>query len=132
MVAPATILPAGIGPVSRPVGPYSPWVRAGDWVVTSGQIALLDGALVGTDVAAQSVRALGNLEAVLADAGASMADVTKTTVFLLDMADFAAMNEVYAEHFGDHRPARSTVAVAALPLGALVEIEAWAYSPQRD
>lgn len=115
-----------------PVGPYSPWFRAGEWVVTSGQIALDGGALVEGGAAAQAARALHNLAAVLAEAGATMRDVVKTTVFLVDMADFTAMNEVYAAAFGDHRPARSTVAVAALPLGALVEVEAWAYRPQRD
>ncbi|MEO6121549.1 MAG: Rid family detoxifying hydrolase [Acidimicrobiales bacterium] len=115
-----------------PVGPYSPWVRAGGWVVTSGQLGLVDGALVHGGVEVQTAQALQNLAAVLAEAGASLADVCKTTVFLVDMADFAAMNGVYAEAFGRHRPARSTVAVAGLPLGAVVEVEAWAYRPQRD
>ncbi|MGH9157516.1 MAG: RidA family protein [Acidimicrobiales bacterium] len=116
----------------RPVGAYSPWVRAGDWVVTAGQIGLRDGALVDGGVEAESAQALRNLAAVLAEAGASLDDVVKTTVFLVHMADFAAMNAVYAEAFGDHRPARSTVAVAGLPLGAVVEVEAWAYKLQRD
>ncbi len=74
---------------------------------------------------------LDNLALVLADCGAALADVAKTTVFVTDLADFGAMNEVYAEAFGDHRPARSTVQVAALPGGAAVEIEAWAYAPVR-
>ena len=116
-----------------PVGPYSPWTRAGDLVVTSGQVAVGEGGrLVAGDAAAQTATALANLAAVLADAGARLTDVVKTTVYLVDMADFAAMNAVYAQAFGEHRPARATVAVAALPLGAAVEVEAWAYSPQRD
>ena len=73
-------------------------------------------------------QALANLRAVLEGAGSSIGDVVKTTVFLTDMSDFATMNELYAEFFGDHRPARSTVAVAGLPLGARFEIEAWAWS----
>lgn len=112
--------------MSAPVGPYSPWVRRGGWVVTSGQIGLEGGAVVDGGVAVQAEQALANLCAVLEAGGATLADVVKTTVFLVDMADFAAMNEVYARVFGEHRPARSTVAVAALPLGALVEVEAWA------
>ncbi|HVL92844.1 MAG TPA: RidA family protein [Acidimicrobiales bacterium] len=113
--------------MSRPLGPYSPWRRAGEWVVTSGQVAVVDGAIAGGGVEVQTAQALRNLAAVLADAGATLADVVKTTVFLVDMADFAAMNAAYAEVFVEHRPARSTVAVAALPLGALVEVEAWAW-----
>ena len=74
----------------------------------------------------QFVQALTNLKEVLDSAGASMRDVVKTTVFLIDMDDYAEMNEIYCEAFGDHRPARSAVAVAALPLGARIEIEAWA------
>ncbi|HSH23474.1 MAG TPA: Rid family hydrolase, partial [Acidimicrobiales bacterium] len=92
----------------------------------SGQLGLHDGALVAGGVAAQTRQALANVAALLAGAGATLADVVKTSVFLTDIADFAAMNEVYAEAFGDHRPARSTVAVTALPLGAAVEVEAWA------
>ena len=107
--------------MNKPLGPYSPVVRSGEWVVTSGQIGL-----GGGDVREQTREALSNLRALLESEGASMADVVKTTVFLLDMDDFAAMNEVYAEAFGDHRPARSTVGVAALPAGARVEVEAWA------
>ena len=72
---------------------------------------------------------LANIAAVLGDCGATLADVAKTTVFVTDLGDFAAMNAVYAEAFGDHKPARSTVQVAALPLGAQVEIEAWVYRP---
>lgn len=108
------------------VGPYSQAIRSGTLVLTAGQIGLdpANGRLVSADVAEQTRRALENLAAVLAAAGSSMAAVLKTTVFLTDMADFAAMNAVYAEYFGADPPARSTVAVAGLPLGARVEVEA--------
>ena len=109
-----------------PVGPYSQAVVAGDFVFCAGQIALdpASGELVGkSDVRAQTRRVLDNLAAVLMEAESSLDHVTKTTVFLVDMGDFAAMNEVYAERFGGHRPARSTVPVGALPRGAKVEIE---------
>ena len=112
--------------MTKPVGPYSPILRAGEWLVCSGQVGLRDGALVEGGVRAQTVQALANLRALLEGEGASLADVVKTTVFLVDMGDFGAMNEEYAAAFGDHRPARSTVGVAALPLGAVVEVEAWA------
>ena len=115
--------------MSKPVGPYSPIVRAGKWLVSSGQIGLRDGAIVDGGVRAETAQALSNLRDVLESEGAGLADVVKTTVFLVDMDDFAAMNEVYATAFGDHRPARSTVAVAALPLGARFEVEAWARPP---
>jgi 2-iminobutanoate/2-iminopropanoate deaminase len=111
-------------------GPYSPAVRAGDWIVCAGQVGLdpKSGRIVdGVDAQARQV--LANLSAVLQDCGASLADVAKTTVFVTDIGDFARVNAVYAEAFGDHRPARSTVQVAALPAGAEVEIEAWAYLP---
>lgn len=105
------------------VGPYSHAVRVGGLLFCSGQVALRDGALVGDDVAAQTEQVFRNVRAVLAAAGADLGDVVKTTVFLDTMDDFQAMNAVYADAFGDHRPARSTVAVAGLPVGALVEIE---------
>ncbi|HVC24923.1 MAG TPA: Rid family detoxifying hydrolase [Acidimicrobiales bacterium] len=111
----------------RPVGPYSPAVRAGDFVVCSGQVGIVDGELVAGGVAAQLAQAVANVAAVLGREGASLADVVKTTVFLVDMADFDAMNGAYLEAFGDHLPARSAVAVRGLPLGADVEIEAWAF-----
>lgn len=95
-------------------------------MVTSGQLGMIEGALVAGDVAAQAAQALTNLKGLLESEGASLADVVKTTVFLVDMGDFAAMNEVYVGIFGGHRPARSTIAVAALPFGAIVEVEAWA------
>lgn len=108
----------------KAVGPYSQAIRAGDFVYTAGQIALdpETGQMAEADVAVQTERVLQNLGAVLESAGSSLEHVVKTTVFLQHMSDFAAMNEVYARIFGDARPARSTVA-AALPLGALVEIE---------
>jgi 2-iminobutanoate/2-iminopropanoate deaminase len=86
-----------------------------------------DGALVDGGVAAETTQAVANLAGLLESEGAALTDIVKTTVFLTDMADFAAMNEAYVAAFGDHRPARSTIGVAALPLaGAAVEIEAWA------
>lgn len=112
--------------MSAPVGPYSPVVRAGGWLVCSGQIGLRNGAIVEGGVRAQTIQAMANLRALLEDEGASLADVVKTTVFLTDMGDFAAMNEEYAAALAGHRPARSTIGVAALPLGAVVEVEAWA------
>lgn len=114
--------------MSAPVGPYTPLVRAGDFLIASGQLGLGDSGLAD-GVEAQLRQAISNLERLLVGAGASLDSVVKTTVFLVDMADYAAMNEVYCEMFGDHRPARSAVAVAALPLGAVVEIEAWSHAP---
>ena len=114
--------------MSKPVGPYTPIVRAGDWLVVSGQVGLADGQLVHGGTQVELRQALANLRALLEGEGASLDDVVKTTVFLRHIDDFAAMNEVYVEAFGDHRPARSAVGVAALPLGALVEVEAWAFT----
>lgn len=107
------------------VGPYSQAIAAGDFVFCSGQIHLepATGALVEGDIATQTARVLDNLSAVLAAAGRSMADVVKTTVFLVDINDFAAMNAVYGRYMADPPPARSTIGVAALPKGARVEIE---------
>ena len=107
------------------VGPYSHAVRTGGLLFCSGQVALdpETDAFVGGDVAAQTRRVVENVRAVLAAAGVGLDAVVKTTVFLQTMDDFQAMNAVYADAFGDHRPARSTVAVAGLPLGARVEIE---------
>ena len=107
------------------MGPYTPIVRAGEWLVVSGQLGLVGGELVeGVD--AQVRQALANLASLLRSEDADLADVVKTTVFLTDMADYDAMNAAYVEAFGVHRPARSAIAVAGLPRGALVEIEAWA------
>lgn len=112
---------------SRPVGPYTPIVSAGDWLIVSGQLGLRDGKLVDGGVEAQLAQAIANLAGLLATAGAGLESVRKTTVFLTDIADYAAMNAAYTEAFGEHRPARSAIAVAGLPLGGLAEIEAWAY-----
>jgi 2-iminobutanoate/2-iminopropanoate deaminase len=109
------------------VGPYTPVVRAGDWLVVSGQVGLADGKLVPGGTGGELRQAIANLEAQLASQGAALTDVVKTTVFLRHMSDYGLMNEVYMECFGDHRPARSAVGVAELPLGALVEVEAWAH-----
>lgn len=124
-----------VSPVPTPnappvAGPYSPAVRAGDWLVLAGQVGLdpASGKMVEGGVEAQARRVLANIEVVLADCGASITDVAKTTVFVTDIGDFATVNAAYAEAFGDHKPARSTVEVAALPAGALVEIEVWAYT----
>ncbi len=115
--------------MSKPLGPYSPAVRAGDWVIVSGQLGVKDGVLVPGGVAAQTAQAVQNLAEQLASMGASLADVAKTLCFLTDMDTFAAFNEAYVAGFGQSRPARSTVGVAALPLNGAVEIEAWAYRP---
>jgi len=106
-------------------GPYSQAIVAGDLVFCAGQIPLdpATGSLVQGDIAAQTRRVLDNLAAVLAAAGSDLAHVVKTTVFLADIDDFAAMNEAYGLRFGSHRPARSTFQVAALPRGARIEIE---------
>ena len=115
--------------MSKPVGPYTPIVRAGQWLVVSGQVGLGEGGLVEGGVQPQLRQALTNLRALLETEGASLAHVVKTTVFLTSIDDYAAMNETYTDTFGDHRPARSAVSVAALPIGALVEVEAWAFLP---
>lgn len=109
----------------KAIGPYSQAVGANGFLFTAGQVALDPdkGELVAGGIAEQTTRALENLRAILTAAHSDFSQVVKTTVFLVDMADFTAMNEVYARAFGDHRPARSTVAVAALPRGARVEIE---------
>jgi 2-iminobutanoate/2-iminopropanoate deaminase len=112
---------------AKPVGPYSPIVRAGDWLVVSGQVGLADGKLVSGGVAGELRQAMANLAAQLATEGAGLTDVVKTTVFLRHMSDYTAMNEAYVAAFGDHRPARSAIGVAELPIGALVEVEAWAW-----
>ena len=109
-----------------PIGPYSQALLSGDELFCSGQVAIdpATGELSGTDAASQAEVVLRNLGAVLEAAGMSYANVVKTSVFLVDMNDFAAVNEVYARYFDAAKPARSTVAVAALPKGARVEIDA--------
>ena len=109
----------------KAIGPYSQGVISNGFLFTAGQVALdpAKGELVSGGIAEQTTRALENLRAILTEAGTDLSRVVKTTVFLIDMGDFTAMNEVYGRVFGTHRPARSTVAVAALPRGARVEIE---------
>jgi 2-iminobutanoate/2-iminopropanoate deaminase len=109
------------------IGPYSQGIIAGGMVFTAGQIPLDPATMQlvgGDDIAAQTEQVMTNLAAILEEAGASLSSVVKTTVFLADMNDFAAMNEVYGRHFGEHRPARSTVQAARLPRDVKVEIEA--------
>jgi 2-iminobutanoate/2-iminopropanoate deaminase len=107
------------------IGPYSQAMIANGMVFTSGQIALTPaGEMVDGDVSAQCVQVLSNLKAVLEASGSSLDKVIKTTIFLADMDDFAAVNAIYGEAFGNHKPSRSTVAVKTLPKNALVEIDA--------
>jgi 2-iminobutanoate/2-iminopropanoate deaminase len=107
------------------IGPYSQAVKTGNLVFVSGQIPIdpATGEFVSSDVAEQSEQVLKNLKAVLEAAGSSLNNVVKTTVFLADMNDFAVMNEIYAKHFGDNKPARATVQAARLPRDARVEID---------
>jgi 2-iminobutanoate/2-iminopropanoate deaminase len=111
------------------VGPYSQAVRAGDFLFVSGQLGIDPATkkLVDGGIEAQAQRVLENIAAIVAEAGGTMSAVVKTTVFLRSMGDFAKLNEVYARFFGADPPARATFEVAALPLGALVEIEAVVY-----
>ena len=122
--------------MSTPIGPYSPIVRAGPWLICSGQLGLApapEGAptalpsLVEGGSTAQLTQALRNAEALLASEGAVPTDVVKTTVFVTDMDGYGAVNQAYAAYFGGHRPARSVVGVSALPMDADVEVEVWAY-----
>ena len=107
------------------IGPYSQAIIAGDLLFTSGQIPLrADGSLVDGDITEQTLQVMANLKAVIEAAGADLSKVIKTTVFLKNLDDFAAMNKVYGDIFGSHAPARSTVQVAKLPRDVLVEIEA--------
>ncbi|MCB9496322.1 MAG: RidA family protein [Fibrobacteria bacterium] len=115
-----------------PIGPYSQAVRAGDWLFLSGQIPLDPGTgeIVGTSAAEQAERVLANLRAVLAEAGLDLGHVVRTTIYLVDLAEFAAVNEVYARHFSNSpAPARSTIQVSALPRGSRIEIDAIAAFP---
>lgn len=116
--------------MTKPLGPYTPVVRAGDWIIVSGQLGIKDGALVEGGVAAQTAQAVVNLQAQLESVGAGLGDIAKTLCFLTDMDTFATFNEAYVAGFAGVRPARSTIGVAALPFGGAVEIEAWAYKPQ--
>ncbi|BCS53593.1 RidA family protein [Geobacter sp. SVR] len=107
------------------IGPYSQAIKTGNLLFCSGQIPLdpATGDMVPGDVKAQAKQVMENIEALLAAAGAGFDNIVKTTIFLVDMADFAAVNEVYGSRFQDYKPARSTVAVRSLPRGALLEIE---------
>lgn len=112
-----------------PLGPYTPVVRAGDWVIVSGQLGIKDGSLVAGGVSAQTTQAVKNLKERLKEQGCTLNDIAKTLCFLTDMDTFATFNEAYVAGFAGARPARSTIGVAALPFGGSVEIEAWAYKP---
>lgn len=116
--------------MNKPLGPYSPFVRAGDFVIVSGQGGMKDGVIVDGGVGAQTAQTMANVADRLAEAGAALSDVVKTLCFLTDMGTFGEFNDAYAAAFGDHRPARSTVEVSALPGGMAVEVEAWAHKPQ--
>lgn len=115
--------------MSKPLGPYVPVRRAGDFIFVSGQGGLDDAVIVDGGVVAETVQTMKNIRAQLESVGATMDDVVKTTCFLTDMDDYAKFNAEYSAAFGDHRPARSCVAVKALPAGFLVEVEAIAYKP---
>jgi len=117
-------------PSAPPVaGPYSPAVRAGDWIVMAGQVGIDATGTMADGIEGQTRQILANVGAVLGDCGASWADVAKTTIFLTDLGNFSTVNALYSEAIGPNRPARSTVGVAALPAGAVVEIECWVYRP---
>jgi 2-iminobutanoate/2-iminopropanoate deaminase len=119
-------------PSAPPVaGPYSPAVRAGDWLVLAGQLGLdpASGALVPGGAVAEARQALTNVAAILGDCGAELSDVAKLTIYLVDLGVFAEVNRVYEEAMGGHRPARTTIQIAALPAGGSVEIEVWAHRP---
>ena len=106
-------------------------VRAGDWIIVSGQLGIADGKIVEGGVKAQTAKAIENLKAQLATVDVTLADIAKTLCFLTDMDTFAEFNEAYVAGFDGARPARSTIGVAALPFGGNVEIEAWAFKPLR-
>jgi 2-iminobutanoate/2-iminopropanoate deaminase len=115
------------------VGPYSQGIQVGNFLYLSGQIPLnAAGEFQQGDIVVQTIQVLENIKALLAEAGLSLADVVKTTVFLTDMGNFAEMNRVYAEFFPEAPPARSTIQVSALPKGAAVEIEAIAVKSKKD
>lgn len=115
--------------MAAPQPPYTPVVRAGDWIIVSGQLGMKDGEIVSGGVLAQTEQAIVNLKAQLASMGATIDDIAKTLCFLTDMDTFPTFNEMYAAGFGKARPARSTIGVKELPFGGAVEIEAWAYLP---
>jgi 2-iminobutanoate/2-iminopropanoate deaminase len=113
------------------IGPYSQGIVAGGFLFTAGQIALdpATGKIVEGGIVEQTTRVMANLREVLAKAGATWADVVKSTVYLIDLADFPVVNDIYGKHLGSARPARSTVQVAALPRGGLIEIDLIALLP---
>lgn len=117
--------------MTAPIGPYSPWRRAGNFVILSGQLGVVPSEsgpeLAGESAADQLRQALQNAKGLLAEAGVTPNDVVKGTLFLMDLADFAACNEVWMEFFSEPRPTRSTFQVAGLPMGARCEAELWAY-----
>jgi 2-iminobutanoate/2-iminopropanoate deaminase len=114
-----------------PARPYSPWRRAGDLVIVSGQLGTVStGVFAEGGAPGQLRQALKNAAGLLEEAGSSLADVVKATMFMMDMSDFTSLNEVWLDVFSDPLPTRSAFAVAELPLGALVEVEFWAYSPE--
>ena len=121
-----TLIPVATDKAPKAIGPYSQAIVVDNVVYTAGQVSLdpATGELIGKTVTEQTEQVLQNIAAVLAASGSSLDQVVKTTVYLAEMADFTAMNEVYAKHFGGHRPARSTVQAAGLPKGARVEIDA--------
>ena len=111
------------------IGPYSQAIEVNGFIYTSGQIALTEkGIMAGEDIENQTHQVMKNLFYVLEEAGAHFKDVVKTTIFLVDMKDFEKVNKIYAHYFGEHKPARSTVAVKTLPKNALIEIECIAIS----
>jgi 2-iminobutanoate/2-iminopropanoate deaminase len=114
----------------KAVGPYSPAVKVGNMYFLSGQVGLNPetGTLIGADITSQTEQVLANLKAVLAGLGLGFKNVAKSTIFLTDMANFQTVNGLYSTALGDHKPARSTIQVSALPLGAIVEIEMIAVS----
>lgn len=120
--------------MSAPVGPYSPSRRAGDFVILSGQLGLLPGhdtpTMVDGGAADQLRQALANAKALLEAEGATLDQVVKATLFLVDLNDFNACNEVWVATFTAPRPTRSTIGIAGLPLGARAEVELWAYAPR--
>jgi 2-iminobutanoate/2-iminopropanoate deaminase len=128
-MADAALSRYGLGTMSKPLGPYTPAVRAGDFIFCSGQLGLADGVLAEGGVAGQTTQAIANLKVLLESMGAELTDVVKTTCFLVDMDTFATFNAAYVAAFDGHRPARSTIAVRELPAGGQVEIEAVAHKP---
>mgnify|MGYP006087820935 CR=1 FL=1 len=113
--------------MSKPVGPYTPAIHAGNFLIISGQVGHVEGVLVEGGFDNEAPKVLENLKNRIESEGASLNQVVKTTVFLTDIEDYDRMNEIYCSVFDEHRPARSAVAVAALPLGACIEIEAFVY-----